>query len=264
MKETHTSPYRTSAQESGATEIAYVPTNTRYHLWAVFGATCPLAIAGWGVATGSPYAGVGVVVALAVLVVFGPAVAYARRKVALSVEPDARTINVETTRLFAPRHRRSAKFEGVAPRVSISEYDADVLLIEGGDQVLTLDAISVAERAALRGRLEDNFSAWADLKKPDTAEPVEDELAETRGLVVAALHGDLNLAAGLLRAGADPDGHADAAGRGAPLYLARLRRDTAMEALLKDHGASVDEVDEAGRRALQLLAEVEGVTGLEI
>ena len=243
--------------------VSYVPSSARHHPWAVFGVTCPILIAGWCVATGSPYAGVGVVLALAVLVVFGPAVALARRKVAVFVEQGARTIHVESTRLLAPMHRRSVKFEGAAPRVSVSEYDAHALLIAGGDQVLALDAIPAADRATLRARLEDDLSTWSDARTPDPTEPVADELVDTQGLVVAALHGDLDLAAGLLRAGADPDGHADAAGRGAPLYLARLRRDTAMEALLEEHGARVGEVDEAGRRVLRLLVEAEGV-GVEV
>jgi hypothetical protein len=156
------------------------------------------------------------------------------------------------------------RFERKRPRVVPAEGMGTTLTISDDDRGLSLDDIRPAELERLRSRLVSALASWEPVPSAPVVEvsAEDDDREMTRGLVVAMLLGDLELAKVWLSRGADPDGHPEAGGRGAPLFIARLRGDVLSESLLRARGATIMEVDSSGLRVLEILAATSGLSEL--
>ncbi len=242
--------------------VSYVPTTRRFVPWMVVVILVVTVAMGAAFATGAGALPLLVVLWGTVLVVVAYPLAFARVRV--TVRRGGEGLTIEEDRLLAQSRRDEIEFVE-RPRVEVDEYNSATLVILGGEEEAFLTDTPAEEREGLRTQIGEILPEWQPAEE-NRAVPgaeggrdadVDPVVAETRGLIVALIHGDHELARACLGRGAVADGHAQACGVGAPLFVAKLRGDRESESLLREEGAMRDQVDAFGLRMLRLLAQTE-------
>lgn len=238
---------------------SYVPTTTwRGRLWGIVAIVVPSAGAIGAAMTDQPYAALLVVLAVVIFAGIGGVLASTTSRFVLST--DERALYVDEHRWITKTRRSVIRLDGPT-RPELATEAASLVLREGHERVLLKD-VPPALIGDFARRIESTFATWTPPPPPPEPDPHKQVLDETRGLLVMLLHRDEDGVRHALAQGADPNGHPEAGGRGAPLRIARLLDFVAAEAMLRKRGATPVEtaIDPKEWGLVVLVAQVEGLT----